>query len=106
MPEPMTREKPTAMINFDAPFKPSFLSRNRNPCEHLESKPIRRGPIREPALRLWKLCAQAVSLRFMLIESIILLIALVMTISCFAELTYLLGNDAVCNAIERLIAGR
>jgi hypothetical protein len=63
----------------------------------------------EPEERLWKLSAQAVSPRFARIELFALIlflaIAVVGVVSCFAELSQLLDNDAIGWIARKAIGG-
>jgi len=63
----------------------------------------------EPGRRLWKLSARAASPRFAIIEVFILvlflMLALVVIVSCFAELSHLLESDAVGRVAARAING-
>ena len=72
-----------------------------------ESKPIRPGSIRAPEERFWKLPGQAVSFRVAMIELFVLVlfavVALAGVISCFAELSRLLGSDAIQHVAARVV---
>jgi len=77
----------------------------------VDRKPIPVGlsPSYEPEHQLWKLSTQAVSTKFATIELFVLVlflaVALVTTISCFAELSHLLESDAVGQVAIRAIGG-
>jgi hypothetical protein len=86
------------------------------PLEPLENvipiaaaEPKKVKPICEPEERLWKLSAQAVSPRFARIELFALIlflaIAVVGVVSCFAELSQLLDNDAIGWIARKAIGG-
>ena len=100
----------SAIINFVAPSQLSFVpAGKRSLFEHLEPKPTRLSPIREPEPPLWMLATRAVSPKFALIELFILVVfltvALVMAASCLAELSHLLKRDAVRQVVTTAIAG-
>jgi hypothetical protein len=71
------------------------------------AEPKKVKPTCEPEERLWKLSAQAVSPRFARIELFALIlflaIAVVGLVSCFAELSQLLDNDAIGWVARRAI---
>ena len=73
------------------------------------AEPKKVKPTCEPEERLWKLSAQAVSPRFARIELFALIlfltIAVVGVVSCFAELSQLLDNDAIGWVARRAIGG-
>jgi hypothetical protein len=73
------------------------------------AEPKKVKPICQPEERLWKLSAQAVSPRFARIELFALIlflaIAVVGVVSCFAELSQLLDNDAVGWVARKAIGG-
>ena len=75
-----------------------------------ESGPIRLSPVCEPEQRLWKLSTRAVSSRFIMVELFVLVlflsVALVGIVSCFAELSHLLGSDSIGHVAMRAISGR
>ena len=77
------------------------------PIAAAETKKVK--PTCEPEERLWKLSAQAVSPRFARIELFALIlflaIAVVGLVSCFAELSQLLDNDAMGWVARRAIGG-
>ena len=100
----------SAIIEFITPAELSFQpAGKRSLFKHLEPKPIRLNSIREPELRLWKLSAQAVSPRFapidLFILTVFLVVALIETISCFAELSHLLESDAIWRVVVTAVAG-
>lgn len=100
----------SAIIKFTTPAELSFQPAGKGSLfEHLEPKPIGLSSIREPDLRLWKLSAQAVCPKFALIDSFILavflVIALIVTISCFAELSHLLESDAIWRVVSPFQSG-
>ena len=100
----------SAIIEFITPAELSFQpAGKRSQFEHLEPKPIRLSSIRESDLRLWKLSAQAVSPKFAPIDLFILIVflvvALIETISCFAELSHLLESDAIWRVVVTAVAG-
>jgi hypothetical protein len=100
----------SATINF---VEPAALllqpAKKKNLFANREPKPIRSNPICEPEERLWKLSAQAVSPRFAMIElfalTLFLAIAVVGVVSCFAELSQLLDNDAIGWVARRAAGG-
>jgi hypothetical protein len=99
----------SAIIKLVAPDHLSFLPAGKgSPFEHLEPKPTRLSPIREPESPLWKLARRAVSPKFALIELFILVVfltvALVTTANCLAELSQLLKSDAVRHVVTAAIA--
>jgi hypothetical protein len=73
------------------------------------AEPKKVKPICEPEERLWKLSAQTVSPRFARIELFALIlflaISVVGVVSCFAELSQLLDNDAVGWVARKAIGG-
>jgi hypothetical protein len=73
------------------------------------AEPKKVKPICEPEERLWKLSAQAVSPRFARIELFALIlflaISVVGVVSCFAELSQLLDNDAIGWIARKAIGG-
>ena len=98
----------SAIIEFITPAELSFQpAGKRSLFKHLA--PIRLTSIPEPELRLWKLSAQAVSPKFALIDLFILIVflvvALIETISCFAELSHLLESDAIWRVVVTALAG-
>ena len=100
----------SAIIEFITPAELSFQPAEKGSLfEHLEPKPIRLNSIPEPELRLWKLSAQVVSSKFAPIDLFILIVflvvALIGTISCFAELSHLLESDAIWRAVVTAVAG-
>ena len=100
----------SAIINFTTPAELSFQpAANGSLFEHLEPNPIGLSSIREPDLRLWKLSAQAVSPQFALIDlfmlAVFLVVALIVTISCFAELSHLLESDVIWRVVVSAVAG-
>ena len=97
-------------IKFITPIELSFQPVEKvSLFKHLEPKPIRLNSIREPDLPLWKLSAQAVSPKLALIDLFILIVLLVValigTISCFAELSHLLESDAIWRVVVTAVAG-
>ena len=100
----------SAIIEFITPAELSFQpAGKRGLFKQLEPKPIGLNSIREPELRLWKLSAQAASSKLALIDLFILIlflaIALIGTISCFAELSHLLESDAILRVVVTAVAG-
>ena len=100
----------SAIIEFITPAELSFQpAGKRSLFKRLEPKPFRLTSIPEPELRLWKLSAQAVSPKFAPIELFILVVflvvALIGTISCFAELSHLLESDAILRVVVTAVAG-
>jgi hypothetical protein len=100
----------SAIIKLVAPGQLSFLPAGKKGLfEHLEPKPTRLSPIREPEPPLWKLARRALSPKFALIELFILVVfltvALVMTASCLTESSHLLKTDAVRHMVTTAIAG-
>jgi hypothetical protein len=77
------------------------------PVAAAEPKQVK--PICEPEQRLWKLSAQAVSPKVARIELFALIlfltIAVVGVVSCFAELSRLLDNDAIGWIARKAIGG-
>jgi hypothetical protein len=97
----------SAIIKFVAPVDLLFqpVQRERGSAQ-LESEPIRLGPIRAPEERFWKLPGQAIPSRVAMIELFVLVllaaVALAGVTSCFAELSRLLGSDAIGHVATRV----
>jgi hypothetical protein len=97
----------SAIINFVAPPELLFQPNEKKTLfANRISKPIRLGSIGEPEQPLWKLSGRAVSPKCAMIELFILvlflLVAIVATISCFAELSHLLESDALGHIAARI----
>lgn len=100
----------SAIIQLVAPPELLFQpAEKRSLFANREPKPSRSGSICEPEQRLWKLSAQAVSPTFAMIELFVLVLflvfALIGVVSCFAELSHLLENDAIGHVATRAITG-
>jgi hypothetical protein len=100
----------SAIIQFAAPAELLFQpAKKESPFANREPKPIRSSSIREPEQRFWKLSAHAVAPQSAMIElfvlSVFLVVALVGVVSCFAELSHLVGSDAIGHVAMRAIGG-
>jgi hypothetical protein len=101
----LTEEKAMfATIHFP---KPVQLLRPVEKESSFAAKPKKVKPISKREERLWKLSAQVVSPRFARIELFALIlfltIAVVGVVSCFAELSQLLDNDAIGWIAQRIM---
>ena len=96
-------------VSIDYPIARQLLQPIEKVTPIAAAKPKKVKPICEPEERLWKLSAQAVSRRFARIELFALIlfltIAVVGVVSCFAELSQLLDNDAVGWVARKAIGG-
>ena len=100
----------SAIIEFVPPAELLFQPADKkSPFANREPKPVRLSPSYEPEQRLWKLSAQAVSPQFAVIELFVLVlflvVALIGVISCFAELSHLLGTDAIGHVAMKVVSG-
>jgi hypothetical protein len=101
----------STIIKFVAPADLLFPPAQRESAlAGPESKPIRLGSIRTPEERFWKLPGQALPSQFGLIELFVLVLFVVVAVSgvvsCFGELSNLLGSDAIGHVVMRVISGR
>jgi hypothetical protein len=98
----------SAVIQFVAPAEVFFppaskksLSANR------KLRPIRLDSIGELKQRFWQLSARANSIQLAMIEWFVLVlflaVALIGLVSCFTELSHLLGSDAIGHLAMRAI---
>jgi hypothetical protein len=99
----------SAIIKFVAPADLLFQPVESEPAfAKSEFKAIRLEPTRALQERFWQLPGQAVSSRAAMVEIIALVlfagVALLGVISCFAELSHLLGSNAIAQVAARVIS--
>jgi hypothetical protein len=90
----------STIIRFINPAEQSSQSTEKtSPFGNLKAKPARQASIVEAEKRFWKLAQSAVSAKLAIVELsfllLVLALALVVMICCFAELYCLLRNDAI-----------
>jgi hypothetical protein len=100
----------SAIIEFVPPTELLFQPADKkSPIANRKLRPIRPSPIVEAEPRFWRLSARAVSSQFAMIELFVLVlflvVALIGVISCFAELSHLLGSDAIGHVATRVASG-
>lgn len=100
----------SAIIEFVPPAELLFQPADKkSPFANRKLRPIRLSPIVEAEPRFWRLSARAVSPKLALIELFVLVlflvVALVGVISCFAELSHLLGSDAIGHVAMKVVSG-
>jgi hypothetical protein len=100
----------SAIIKFVAPADLLFQPVQREVgCAISEFRPTLAESLPTPEQRFWKLTGQAISSRVEMIELFVLVlfaaVALAGVISCSAELSRLLGSDAIAQVAARAIAG-
>ena len=99
----------SAIIEFVPPAELLFQPADKkSPFANRKLRPIRLSPIVEAEPR-WRLSARAVSPKLAVIELFVLVlflvVALVGVISCFAELSHLLGSDAIGHVAMKVVSG-
>jgi hypothetical protein len=101
----------SAIITSVAPSKRLFrpADNRKGVVANQEAKLFEPSSICESEGRLWQLPVRAASPRFALIEVFALLLFLTLAfagiVSCFAELSHLLGSDAVGHVAMKAISG-
>ena len=100
----------SAIIEFVPPAELLFQPADKkSPFANRKLRPIRLSPIVEAEPRFWRLSSRAVSPKLAMIELFVLVlflvVALVGVISCFAELSHLLGSDAIGHVAMKVVSG-
>jgi hypothetical protein len=100
----------SAIIKFVAPVDLLFqpVQRERVSVNNSECELIWLEPIRAPEERFWKLPGQAVPSRVAMIELFVVVffavVALAGVVSCFSELSGLLGSDSIGQVAARVVS--